>query len=287
MTSGLFKMAEMEVIELKELVATMAQQNARLITALSERPLPAVPQVQNVAAAAPQAVRENKLAQLSQALRKSTKIKDFRDSPECKIREWLRRFDQEILALRKMYGLAEELNRNEWVVCIRDKLDYDVQDRLETEFRAKEPVYTWEEITEVQMKATLTDIYGKGETDVSAVMCQFGPNRLRKTSDMSVAKFYHMWLDQLPECMLPVSAEENAKFVDLIKRSLFYFCLDDTYLQEKLCEIKEEPVTLQLFMKEAIEAEMKRKSFNEIGVISSHLDSSSGISVINGKLRLM
>ena len=85
-TSGLFKMAEMEVSELKELVAAMAQQNAKLITALSERPVPAVmPQVQNVAAA-PQVVRENKLAQLSQALRKSTKIKDFRDSPECKIR---------------------------------------------------------------------------------------------------------------------------------------------------------------------------------------------------------
>ena len=66
---------------------------------------------------------------------------------------------------------------------------------------------------------------------------------------MSVAKFYHMWSEQLPECMLPVSADENAKFVDLIKRLLFYFCLEDKYLQEKLCEIKEEPVTLQLFMK--------------------------------------
>ena len=182
-------------------IAKMTEQNNRLIDALAGQPQVA----QQQAAIGPQqqanpaAVREDKLAKLSQALRKSTKVKDFSEGG--KIREWLKKLDQEIKALKKMYGIADDLQREEWLVCIRDKLEYDVGKRLETTFKTKNPVITWEIVTKVQMEAILIDEYGKGETDVSAVLCQFGPNRLRKTEDMNVAKFYHLWQEQLPECM--------------------------------------------------------------------------------------
>ena len=125
----------------------------------------------------------------------------------------------------------------------------------------------------------LIEEYGSNETDVSSVLLQFGPNRLKKTPDTSVAKFFHLWQEQLPECMLPDSEAQNARFVGLVKRALFYFCLDDRYLQEQLCNLKGVNLTLKMFLDEACIAEQKRKSFQEIGVSSSHLDSSSGVSV--------
>merc|ERR1711888_187128 len=96
---------------------------------------------------------------------------------------------------------------------------------------------------------------------------------------MSVAKFFHMWQEQLPDCMLPGDAAKNARFVDLIRRALFYFCLDDKYIQEQLCNLKGDDLTLKNFFDEACVAEQKRRSFQEIGVSSSHLDSASGVSV--------
>ena len=96
---------------------------------------------------------------------------------------------------------------------------------------------------------------------------------------MSVARFHHLWQEQLPECLLPDGADANERFVELIKKALFYFCLDDKYLQEQLCNLKGDHITFKMFYDEACLAEQKRKSFQEIGVSSSHLDSASGISV--------
>ena len=39
--------------------------------------------------------------------------------------------------------------------------------------------------------------FGKKESDVSAILIQFGPNRFKKLPDMSVATFYHKWSDHL------------------------------------------------------------------------------------------
>ena len=78
--------------------------------------------------------------------------------------------------------------------------------------------------------------------------------------------------------MLP-SSDERVKFVDLIKISLLYFCLEDKYLQEQLCNIKDDDITLKKFLGETWVAEQKRCRFHEIEVSSSHLDSSAGVSV--------
>ncbi len=60
---------------------------------------------------------------------------------------------------------------------------------------------------------------------------------------------------------------------------MFYFCFEDKFLQEELCNIKDDDPTLKKFFDEACVAEQKRRNFQEIGVSSSHLDSSAGISV--------
>ena len=52
-----------------------------------------------------------------------------------------------------------------------------------------------------------------------------------------------------------------------------------TILQEQLCNMKGDSLTLKMFFDEACVAEQKRKSFQEIGVSSSHLDLSAGVSV--------
>ena len=73
---------------------------------------------------------------------------------------------------------------------------------------------------------------------VSKVLLQFGPSCLKKENEMSVAKFTHNWLEQLPECMTPVTDDDYRKFADLIKRALYYYCLDDQCIQKELCDLK-------------------------------------------------
>ena len=206
--------------------AKMQEDNAKLIAALANQPQVVQQQVaqQGGQQANVAAVRGEKLQKLSLALRKSGKIKDFKDTQECKVRDWLKRFDQELLALKKMSGIDNDLQRDEVIDCLKDKLDYNVCQRLDTAFQAKNPVLTWAAVTKLELQAVLIKEYGSNETDVSSVLLQFGPNRLKKTPDTSVAKFFHLWQEKLPECMLPDSEAQNARFVDLVKRALFYFC---------------------------------------------------------------
>ena len=288
-----------EVAELRALVAKMAtdgakreeamaaqtakmqEENTRLITALTTARAGAGGRQPLQVGALPNeaAIRAEKLQKLSLALRKSNKIKDFTDTQTTNIREWLRRFEAELMTLKKMSGINDELQRDEVIECIKDRFDYSVAKRLDTAFAAKEPPLTWAAVTLVELKKVLLEEYDSKETDVSAVLIQFGPNRLRKTADMSVDKFFHLWREQIPECMLPNSEAENARFVDLVKKALFYFCLDDKYLQEQLCELKGDNLTLKMYLDAARVAEQKRKSFQEIGKSSANLDSASGVSI--------
>ena len=250
-----------ELEEMKRLVelmttaaATMQEENLKLITALNARPaapaggaagVPAVPAVD------PAVVRGEKMAKLNFALRKSVKIKDFKEAQDVSIRDWIKRFDQEIQAVKKMSGINDNLTRDEMIDCMKDKLDYAVIKRLDTAFRAKDDPLTWDRVTVAELKAVLIEEYGTKETDVSSVLIQFGPNRFKKTPEMSVARFHHLWQEQLPECLLPEGDVANERFVELIKKALFYFCLDDKYLQEQLCNLKGEHITFKMFYDEA------------------------------------
>ena len=170
-----------------------------------------------------------------------------------------------------MNGIVDDLELAEYVCCFKDKLDFNVVKRLDTAFANQAPVITWADVTMRQLHDNMIAEFGTRESDVSAILLQFGPNRLKKAPDMSVATFYHKWQDQLPLCMLPTDANGNEKFVDLVMRSLFYFGLDDKYLQEQLCQLKDDDLTLKRFYEEACLAEQKRKSLLEIRASGSQL----------------
>ena len=205
------------------------------------------------------AVRAKNVADLKLAFRRSDKVKDFKEGQELKVQEWIRIFDDEITQLKNWNGIVNDLELAAYVCCFKDKLDVNVVKRLDTAFENHAPVITWANVTVRQLHDIMIMEFGTKEPDVSAILLQFGPNRLKKAPDMSVATFYHKWQDQLPPCMLPTDANGNEKFVDLVKRSLFYFGLDDKYLQEQLCQLKDNDLTLKAFYEEACLAEQKRK----------------------------
>ena len=72
--------------------------------------------------------------------------------------------------------------------------------------------------------------------------------------------------------MTPVSDDEYKKFADLVKRALYYYCLDDHYLQKELCELEKADTNFKKYFDQACIAEQKRKSFQEIGTSRAKLD---------------
>ena len=71
------------------------------------------------------------------SLRKSYKVKEFKDTNEGSVKEWLTKFDQEILTLKKMNGVVGDLTRDEIVELFKDRLEYQVVKRLDTAFSSK------------------------------------------------------------------------------------------------------------------------------------------------------
>ena len=109
---------EQLVQQMAEQNQQMAEQNAKLIAALSANPAQQqpLPQAQQPDVAA---IRADKFAKLSLALRKSGKVKDYKDTQDTSVEEWLKRFDQEVLQLKKMSGINNDLAREEYIECIR------------------------------------------------------------------------------------------------------------------------------------------------------------------------
>ena len=101
-----------------------------------------------------------------------------------------------------------------------------------------------------------------------------------KSSETSVSKFTYDWQEQLPECVNPADTiEELRKFADLMKISLYYYCLGDQYLHKELNKLEEEGATFKKCFDAAVVAEQKRKSLQEISKGAAALDPYSGISV--------
>ena len=191
-----------DIAELKELVAKQSREAVQaqqrvddLIAELARaRVAPAGPGGPGVpdAAAAAVAARADKVSKLGIALRKSHKVKEFKDTHEGSIKEWLTRFDQEITTLKKMSGVADDLTRGEIVELFKDKLEYAVVKRLDTAFTAKEPAWTWAAVTYDNLKTIMREEYGSKIAEVSEVLLQFGPSRFKKASKMTAAKFTHL-----------------------------------------------------------------------------------------------
>ena len=163
-----------DIQELKDLVAQQARDTATLIAEMARMraaPVPGAPvQDADAAARALVAARADKVSKLGVSLRKSYKVKEFKDTNEGSIKEWLTRFDQEIATLKRMSGIADDLSREEIVELFKDKLEYQVVKRLDTAFSAKDPVWTWEEVTYDQLKAIMKEEYGSKIAEVSEVL---------------------------------------------------------------------------------------------------------------------
>ena len=107
----------------------------------------AVEVAEAAAEAARMVARTEKFNKLAYAMRKSHKIKEYKDAGGEVIKEWLRRFDQEIITLKRYSGIIDDLTRDEKVELFKDKLGHQTINRLNTAFVSKEPPWTWEEIT--------------------------------------------------------------------------------------------------------------------------------------------
>ena len=119
-----------------DLIAELAR--ARMAPPAAPAHVPVVPDAGAIAAAAA-AARADKVSKLGIALRKSYKVKEFKDTHDGSVKEWLTRFDQEVTTLKKMSGVADDLTRDEIVELFKDKLEYAVVKRLDTAFAANEP----------------------------------------------------------------------------------------------------------------------------------------------------
>merc|ERR1711888_46458 len=112
-------------------------------------------------AAAVVVARAEKISKIQLNLRKSNKLKEFKESTETStVKEWLSRFDTEINTLKKMAGIAGDLSREEIVELFKDRLEYQVVKRLDTAFAAKDPPWVWADITYDQLKTNMKEEYG-------------------------------------------------------------------------------------------------------------------------------
>ena len=153
----------------EELLAEMARQR---IAAPGE---PAAPGDAAVARAAAAVVaRAEKISKIQLNLRKSNKLKEFKESTETgAVKEWLSKFDTEINTLKKMAGIAGDLTREEIVELFKDRLEYQVVKRLDTAFAAKDPPWVWGNVTYDQLKTIMKEEYGSKIASLSEILLQF------------------------------------------------------------------------------------------------------------------
>ena len=136
-------------------------------------------------------VRADKISKLRIQSRKSSKVREFKDSFDGNVKEWLTKFVQEVNTLKRIAGIAGELTKDEIVEFFKERLEYQTVKRLNNVFAAKESPWSWEEVTYDQLKAIMREEYSSKITLFSEVFLQFRPSRLKKSPEMSVAKFTH------------------------------------------------------------------------------------------------
>ena len=85
------------------------------------------------------AARAEKISKIQINLRKSNKVKEYKESAESNVKEWLAKFDTKLNTLKRMAGVVGDLQREEIVDLFKDRLEYQVVKHLDTAFAANEP----------------------------------------------------------------------------------------------------------------------------------------------------
>ena len=92
---------EQIVLQLAEQNQKMADENAKPIAALAANPAQQQQQLPQVQQQNDAAIRSETFAKLNVNLRKTSKIKDFKESQDSNVEDWFKRFNQEVLQLKK------------------------------------------------------------------------------------------------------------------------------------------------------------------------------------------
>ena len=120
-------MAEQSAASQAQLVASQWQ-IADLIAAMQQ--LPQVGGPINVAVNHPApdnaVVRADKLQRVALGLRKSNRVKEFKHNKDSNIRLYIKKFDEEVRALKTMVGIDDDLSDLEYVPLLRFSLDFHV-----------------------------------------------------------------------------------------------------------------------------------------------------------------
>ena len=150
------------------------------------------PRVQQVEyrAQAPSAaeIKADKLQKINFNIRKTNRLRPFKVSDECDVKLFIKKFDEELVNMKSMVGLAEELTDAQYIPIFRVCLDYAVIERVG---HALKPLNkTWENISKAELLKLMRDEFGSRETDVAEVLKMFGPNRLTKKPDEKVGDFF-------------------------------------------------------------------------------------------------
>ena len=132
-------------------IADLLEEVARLRAAPADAAAP----VLGDAAARAAAARAEKISKIQINLKKSNKLKEYKESTETTVKEWLSKFNTELNTLKKMAGIVGDLTREEMVDLFKDRLEYQVVKHLDPAFAAKEPQWVWADVTYDQLKAIM------------------------------------------------------------------------------------------------------------------------------------
>merc|ERR1712055_803754 len=101
--------------------------------------------------------------------------------------------------------------------------------------------------------------------DIAAVLSCFGPERFKKSKDMTVSQYYHTLREKLPECLKPDTDEKYRKAIDTVHKSIFYQGIADPYIEKQLCNLKGNNLTIKDYFEEAVAAEARKRTFEKTG----------------------
>ena len=239
------------------------------------------------AAAAPPSAedtRRDRMTKLYTLLQKSQKIKDYKESSEELFRKWFDKYQTELFNLGNISCNLDltnhPLSREEYLNCLQLKLDYNARKRLEDAFLTHDPLVTWDTITIDQVNALMVSEFGVKVPDIAAVLSCFGPERFKRSKDMSVSQYYHMFREKLPECLKPNTNEAYRSAIDTVHKSIFYQGIGDPYIEQQLCNLKGDNLTIKDYFNEAVAAEARKRTFEKTGDRCNEL-TPSAISSIN------